>query len=191
MLDLDAADVETVARPAARSSSDTKAAIAYLIASGATATYTTTTRDFVPIRSGSQIAANAVAVFWVQKKQAVALARLARRLAGADSDRDDALLALREAAAELGVTLTPHATAISRAAAAVERLDAFIDSLRANGGYRAFTQEYKRRRLAACERGEGFVTFKVAEQRLKAALVPLLMNGKPVVGASLFAEIFK
>jgi hypothetical protein len=188
MLDLDAADVETVARPAARSSSDTKAAIAYLIASGATATYTTTTRDFVPIRSGSQIAANAVAVFWVQKKQAVALAR---RLAGADSDRDDALLALREAAAELGVTLTPHATAISRAAAAVERLDAFIDSLSANGGYRAFTQEYKRRRLAACERGEGFVTFKVAEQRLKAALVPLLMNGKPVVGASLFAEIFK
>jgi hypothetical protein len=76
MLDFDAADHETAARPAARSSSDTKAAIAYLIASGATAIYTTTARDFVPIRSGSQIAANAVAVFWIQKKQAVANSRL-------------------------------------------------------------------------------------------------------------------
>jgi hypothetical protein len=34
------------------------------------------------------------------------------------------------------------------------------------------------------------MTFKVAEQRLRKALVPLLTGGKPVVGASLFTEIF-
>jgi hypothetical protein len=33
--------------------------------------------------------------------------------------------------------------------------------------------------------------FKVAEARLRRALIPLLMNnGQPVAGASLFAEIF-
>jgi len=49
---------------------------------------------------------------------------------------------------------------------------------------------YKQRRLAARERGESFVTFKVAEQRLRKALLPLLAGGKPVLGASLFAEVF-
>jgi hypothetical protein len=176
-------------QPNPRASASSKA-IRYLEASGAVAIYVTCPADFVPVRVG-KIGPHAVAIFWLNSHQAVAVARLARRLAGADSDRDDAVLALREAAAELGVTLTPHDTAISRAAAAVERLDAFMDSLRANGGYRAFTKEYKRRRLAARERGEGFMTFKVAEARLRAALVPLLIGGKPVLGASLFAEVFK
>jgi hypothetical protein len=182
LLDADAAtgDTQKSAAP------DTKAAIKYLEASGATAIYVTCPRDFTAIRIG-QIAANAYAVFWVQKKQAVALGRRARKLAGDNPDREDAIAALREAAAELGVTLTEHATAISRAGAAVERLDTFIDGLRKA----EFTKEYRRRRLAAREAGEGFVTYKVAERRLKAALVPLLMNGgKPAVGQSLFAEVF-
>jgi hypothetical protein len=34
------------------------------------------------------------------------------------------------------------------------------------------------------------MTFKVAKERLRKALVPLLTASKPVVGASLFAEIF-
>jgi hypothetical protein len=41
------------------------------------------------------------------------------------------------------------------------------------------------------ERGEGYMSFKVAELRLRRAMIPLLMNGgQPVAGASLFAEIF-
>jgi len=39
--------------------------------------------------------------------------------------------------------------------------------------------------------GRGFVSFRVAELRLRRALIPLLVNGgEPVVGQSLFAEVF-
>jgi hypothetical protein len=56
---------------------------------------------------------------------------------------------------------------------------------------REFTKMYKRRRLAAGLRGEGFMSYGNAELRLRRALIPLLMGGgKPAVGASLFAEIF-
>ena len=66
-----------------------------------------------------------------------------------------------------------------------------MSSLRGTGVLREFNRAYKQRRMAATARGRGFMTFKVAEQRLKAALIPLLMNGgKPVVGQSLFAEVF-
>jgi hypothetical protein len=67
----------------------------------------------------------------------------------------------------------------------------YMSSLRGTGVLREFNRAYKQRRMAATARGRGFMTFKVAEQRLKAALIPLLMNGgKPVVGQSLFAEVF-
>jgi hypothetical protein len=50
---------------------------------------------------------------------------------------------------------------------------------------------YKRRRIAATMRGEGFMPFKTAELRFKRALIPLLMSGgQPVVGQSLFARVF-
>jgi hypothetical protein len=73
MLDLDAADVETVARPAARSP-DTKAAIRYLEASGAVAIFVTNRADFVPIRVG-KIDPRAHVVFWIKKEAAIGVAR--------------------------------------------------------------------------------------------------------------------
>jgi hypothetical protein len=164
MLD-DLTEIETpVAQPKPRASASSKAAIKYLEASGAVAISVTGPADFVPIRVG-KIGPHAVAVFWIKKEAAVAVARLARRLAGADSDRDDAVLALRQAASELRVTLTPHSTAISRAGAAVERLEDFIENLRISGAYWQFTKTYKLRRLAAREAGRGFMTFKFAEAR--------------------------
>jgi hypothetical protein len=39
---------------------------------------------------------------------------------------------------------------------------------------REFTKTYKRRRLAAGLRGEGFMSYAVAELRLRRALIPLL-----------------
>jgi hypothetical protein len=45
--------------------------------------------------------------------------------------------------------------------------------------------------MAAALNGRGFMSFATAESRLRASLVPLLMNGgQPAVGQSLFAEIF-
>jgi hypothetical protein len=188
MLD-EVAIVETVARPAA--SPNTKAAIAYLIAAGTTAISVIETETGRALfRVGTKIDPDATTIYWIAGQAAIAVARRARRLAGANPRGDEAIAALRQAAAEKRATLTPHDVAISRAGAAVERLDSFIESLRVSGGMRAFTKEYKRRRLAARERGESFLTFKVAEQRLRKALVPLLTGGKPVVGAKVFAEIF-
>jgi hypothetical protein len=49
----------------------------------------------------------------------------------------------------------------------------------------------KWRRLAAMANGHGFMSYKIAEQRLRLAMVPILMaGGKPVDGQSLFATIF-
>jgi hypothetical protein len=96
-----------------------------------------------------------------------------------------------QAAADHRVVLTPHDVAMSRTGEMAKKLDTYIESLRARGAMREFTKAYKRHRVAAAERGEGFMSFKIAEQRFRRALIPLLMNGgQPVAGASLFAQIF-
>jgi hypothetical protein len=59
------------------------------------------------------------------------------------------------------------------------------------GAFRQFGKAYKARRMAAAAKGEGFMSYKIAEMRFRRALIPLIQNGgKPVVGASLFAQVF-
>jgi hypothetical protein len=49
----------------------------------------------------------------------------------------------------------------------------------------------RRHRLAAMDRGEGFRPFKIAEARLRRALIPLLVGGRTIGPTqSLFAQIF-
>ncbi|KJC59525.1 hypothetical protein UP10_18755 [Bradyrhizobium sp. LTSPM299] len=116
----------------------------------------------------------------------------ARAIAGDNPDADAAISALREAAAHHRVTLTAHDTAISRADVAAHRLDQFVESLRARGAMREFTKSYKAARLAARGRGEGFMSYAVAEARLRMALIPYLVSGCEVGAVpSLFAEIFR
>jgi hypothetical protein len=190
MLELDVADVQTVARPAARSP-DTRAAVAYLVASGATAVSVIETGTGRTFRVGTKIDPRGVAVHWLPETRAKAIVRLARKHAGTSPDIATAETALHRAAADPRVTLTAHHVAMTRAGKAAQRLDAYVESLRARGAMREFTKAYRRHRLAAMERGEGYMSFKVAELRLRRALIPLLMNnGQPVAGASLFAEIF-
>jgi hypothetical protein len=99
--------------------------------------------------------------------------------------------ALTKAAADLHVTLTPHATAMMRAGEAAKRLDRYMDSLRGTGVLKEFTRAYCHKRLAAGPRGEGFMSYATAELRLRRALILLLQGGgKPAVGQSLFASIF-
>jgi hypothetical protein len=64
------------------------------------------------------------------------------------------------------------------------------EDLRARGAMREFTKMYKRRRLAAGLRGEGFMSYANAELRLRKALVPLLQGNGNVATASLFASDF-
>jgi hypothetical protein len=164
MLD-DAADIESLARPAARSR-DSKAAIKYLEASGATAISLIETETGCAFRVGSKIDSHAVSVQWIPEPKALAVARRARRLAGNDPDSATAARALARAAADLGAMLTHH-IAMTRARDAAARIEQHMDFLRRTGKLREFTKAYKRRRIAARERGEGFRSCKVAEQRFR------------------------
>jgi hypothetical protein len=79
----------------------------------------------------------------------MAVARRARRLAGANPHLDEAIAALRQAAAEKRVTLTPHDVAMARAGGAAQRLDEYMASVRGTGVLKEFNRAYKRRRMAA------------------------------------------
>jgi hypothetical protein len=92
-------------------------------------------------------------------------------------------------AATLGATSTPDDVAIERAAAAVIRLDSMIDAMRRDGTLREFNARYKRGRGAAAARDEGYMNYGVAMARLKAALIPMLQQGKPMRGV--FDEVFR
>jgi hypothetical protein len=156
-LDVDVADVETVAR-AARSA-DTRAAIAYLIASGATAISVIENETGCTYRVGTRIDPRAASVHWLPEAKAKPVLKAARKHAGKSPDIATAISALHQAAADLKVTLTEHGTAMMRAGEAAAKLDAFIASLRARGAMKEFTRTYKRRRL-----GPGCV--------VKASVVP-------------------
>jgi hypothetical protein len=66
-----------------------------------------------------------------------------------------------------------------------------MDGLRGTGVLKEFTKAYRRHRLAAAASGAGFMSFKVAEARLRFALIPLLVGGQNVGPVeSLFEQIF-
>jgi hypothetical protein len=189
MLD-DVADVTsaaTVAKPVPTSSD--KAALAYLACSGANAISITTGCGHTVINVGRK--PGAVAIFWLPSDKARAVAARARSIAGDNPDVEGTIAALKAAALQLRVTLTPHDVAVARAAAMAKQLDAFMASMTGTGVLREFNRTYKARRQAAFARGEHFMLYKDALARLRSAMIPLLQNGgKPVLGASLFATVF-
>jgi hypothetical protein len=177
--------------PARPARSPDKAAIGYLVASGATAISVIETETGCTFRVGTTIDPNAVEIYWLKAAQAAPLARLARKEAGRHPDVATARAALARAAGALRATLTPHHVAIERAGEAAAKLNRYMDGLRGTGVLKEFTKAYRRHRLAAAERGEGFMSFGNAEARLRKALIPLLVGGQNVGPVqSLFAEIF-
>jgi hypothetical protein len=109
----DVADVETVDRPATKSP-DTRAAVNYLIASGATAISIIETETGCSFRVGHKIDPRAVEICWLTAARAKPLVRLARKQAGRHPNVATASAALAQAAAALRATLTPHDVALSR-----------------------------------------------------------------------------
>ncbi len=166
------------ARPAR--SSDTKVAINYLIASGATAITIAEIDGVCTFHVGSKIDPRAVSVQWIAEVNARTVVRQARKLAGESPDAATAARALAQAAADQRVTLTAHDLAMSRAGQAASRIELYIDSMRAKGVMREFTRAYTRRRTAAAANGQGFMSYAVAEARLRKALIPLLVGGQNV-----------
>jgi hypothetical protein len=144
------------ARPAR--SPDAKAAITYLIASGATAISIVEIEGACAFRLGHKIDPNAIAVHWLNRPNAMAISRQARRDAGHSPDAATAGRALAQAAADHRQTLTPHDVAIERAGAAADRLDVYLDGLRGRGTLQQFNRAFKARRKAAAANGTGFIS---------------------------------
>jgi hypothetical protein len=69
---------------------------------------------------------------------------------------------LARSAAALGATLTPDDVAISRANAAVVRLDVMVEQMRRSGQLQEFNSRYKRGRAAALAEGRGFMGYAPA-----------------------------
>lgn len=155
----DVASVVTTAKPVPRSS-DTRAALAYLSASGARAISITCGSGHVVIAVGYK--ADAVAAYWLSADKARSIAARAPKLAGDSRDVQGTIAALREASVQLRVTLTEHNTAVARAANAAQQLDAFMGSLNGTGVLREFNRAYKTRRQAAFAKGERFMLYKAA-----------------------------
>jgi len=183
-----------VADPAERSTSrprSSKAALDYLALSGATPI------SIRPTDAGGskiwfgKVDALAELTLWCEETKARPVIRLARRYAGPGASVTAASAALRKAAGDMRIVLTPDATAMERATAQARRLDQFIEDLHARGAMKQFTKSFKATRLALAAAGQGFMSYKVAEMRFRKALIPLLQaGGQPAVGAPLFKQVF-
>jgi len=178
-----------------RRSPDGRAAIEYLLASGAVAISLIEVDGAYVFRTGPLAKSRDIPsgrIFWISAQQAKPIVRRARKNAGPAPNLTSAATALHEAASDLGATLTPHATAIERAGNAATKLDAYFESMRRSGQLAEFNAQYKRHRMAAMARGEGYMSFGTAMQRLRRALIPLLIGGGRTIGPvqSLFATIF-
>jgi hypothetical protein len=159
------------------------AALAYLEASGATAISIVEGESGCVFRTNARAAevsagVSVPATVWVSAEVAT--------VAGDSPDLATAANALALAAAQCRVKLTPNDVAISRAQGAARQLDAYLAS---RGVLREFNRAFKQRRTAATMRGEGFMSYRAAESRLRKALVPMLVNGG-TIGRSLFEQIF-
>jgi hypothetical protein len=55
-------------------------------------------------------------------------------------------------------------------------LDLMVEEMQANGALKAFNAMFKARRSAAAAQGRGFMSYHVAELRLRKALIPALAS---------------
>jgi hypothetical protein len=99
--------------------------------------------------------------YWIEAAQAGAVLKRARNNGGN----------IPAAAKALGVHLTDHPVLIQRVNVAIERLGRRLDQAQASGSMAFFNSEFKRRRLTTAGAGDGFMSYKVAKQRLERMLV--------------------
>jgi hypothetical protein len=189
-LDLHAA----VARSAPRSppSPPSKAALSYLALSGAAPICIIDRDGIATFRAANKISSAAIVVFWIDATKVRPVVRRARRLAGKCPTIDDATRALREAATDHRIALTDHAIALQRAGDASRQLDAYFEKARRSGKIAEFNRAFKLRRMVATANGRGFMSYKIAQMRLRRALIPILVSGGADGAISFsFASIFE
>jgi hypothetical protein len=113
--------------------------------------------------------AGAAAAWWVEAEEVGAVIRQARK------DGSD----IQAVARRLGVALTEHAIVLTRASAAIERIEAALREAQRRGDLKFFNAEYKRRRTEAQAAGKGFMSYGQARARL----------GKAIAGAAAATDV--
>ncbi|HLQ90829.1 MAG TPA: hypothetical protein VK148_12420 [Xanthobacteraceae bacterium] len=105
--------------------------------------------------------------WWVEADQA------GRVIQKAKTNGNDILAAARA----LDVVVTEHAVVVERALAAVRKIDADLAQAQRTGLLTEINGEYRRRRLAAAERGERFMRYADVQVRLRRALAETAAGG--------------
>ena len=90
------------------------------------------------------------------------------------------------AAAALGVRTVEHSAIMQRTEALVAKLNSRLRTAQRNGDVGFFNREYRRRRIEARERGEGFMSYTAAKARLRRALVEVAAGKAPALVARVF-----
>lgn len=154
----------------------------YLAVSGATAICVVQERTGCSFRVGRNVAQmpGVVSAQWIDQAIAADVARVARRNSGRNPSKSTAERELHRAAAARNARLTTNMVVVSRATFAAKRLETYLDSMNKSGGLAEFNKEYKRRRMAATARGEGFMSFATAMMRLRRALILMLINKQQI-----------
>ena len=94
-----------------------------------------------------------------------------------------------EAARQLHLRIAPHEHVVARAEAAVAQLNGSLAKANNDGSLRAFNRQYRARREAARSRGQGFMTYAAARNRLLRALAEHAAGSAP--SATVFAKVFE
>jgi hypothetical protein len=120
----------------------------------------------------------AVEAYWLPAAYAGALLKIARVMGD-----------ITGAAQQMRLKLTDHHTMVVRARAAIERLGTRLTAAKADGAMKFLNREYRRRRIEANERGESFMPYRAAEQRLRKALADVAAGkAAPGIVASVFED---
>jgi hypothetical protein len=117
-----------------------------------------------------------VEVFWMAPGRARSVAARARHLCPVNPEVEDAVAAIRSAAAKSRTTLTAHDVAIGRAREMAARLDVMVEEMQASGALKSFNREFKARRAAASAQGRGFMSYGTASARLRKMLAASLAS---------------
>ncbi len=123
--------------------------------------------------------ADAVAAWWCEgKRDAGFVAKLAT----------EGRMSIPDAARQLRVRVGPHEHVIAKAEAAVAQLNASLARANADGTLQTFNRQYRARREAARSRGQGFMTYAAARNRLLRALAEHAAVTAP--SAAVFNKVF-
>lgn len=99
--------------------------------------------------------------------------------------------ALHDAAASRKSGLTPHLVIMSRATMLAKKLRQKMEHMRITGQLREFNAEYRRRRIAAEERGVGIMPYSTAMTRLRKAIIVALVGRREIAQMqSIFESVF-